>query len=387
MNKKAQSGVSGHFLSLWPLPLAVALSFPAIPSEAMEWRPDAAFGAEIEYTDNLFMVEEFPTSDTFLVGTADLRLSGRSETRSLDLDARARVQRLQRTKSANNEFYSAGLNYHQDFTQGNFGFLVDYSEGSTRTTDLEIIGIRPSFVFGKRRATTVVPQLGFQTNENNWLVFTGTYELVRYDLDIFTDYTNYQFGIDWFHTLNDTVELDTQIIAQRYDSLDNLVDYDYGSLLEIIDIDAGERWHYQVGAGLGYLIRKFDENYRTFLGRLRVTYDNETSQFYLSTESSLQPSGTALLSRLSSASLGYRNALSETSSMNAEIRVSRSNLIDSYPNYDNDVFSFNVNYNANLSDRISWGIRYTFTDNRTSLDNRDRISNSVFLSLTLGFSE
>jgi len=387
MNEKAQFGKSGHFLSTWFSALTVALSLPALPSQAMEWRPDAAFGAEIEYTDNLFMVEESPTADTFLIGTADFRLGGRSETRTLDLDARARIQRLQRTKSADNEFYSASLNYNEDFALGNFGLLADYSEGSTRTTDLETIGVRPIFIYGKRRATTVQPRIEFQTNENNRLAFTGSYDLIRYDLNNFTDYTNYQLAFDWFYSLNDTAELDTRIVAQRYDSLDNLVDHDYGSILEIIDIDTSERWHYQIGAGLGYLKRKLDKNYKTFLGRLQVTYNSENSQLYFVTESNLQPTGTARLSRLSRASLGYRHALSETSTMNAEIRASRSKLIDSSPNYDNDVLAFNLGYTAGFSERLSWGIRYAFTDNRSSLDNRNRISNSVFLSLTMGLAE
>lgn len=387
MNEKAQSGKSGHILSLWFLALMVALSFPARPSRAMEWRPDAAFGAEIEYTDNLFMVEESPTADTFLVGTADFHLGGQSEIRTLDLDARARIQRLQRTKSANNEFYSAGLVYSEDFSLGNFGLRAEYSEGSTRTTDLETIGVRPNFIYGKRRATMVQPRIEFQANENNRLVFTGNYDLVRYDLDTFTDYTNYQLGFDWFHSLNDTTELDTRVVAQRYDSLDNLIDHDYGNVLEIVDIDASDRWHYQIGAGLGYLIRKSDENYRTFLGRLRVTYDNENSQFYFTTESNLQPTGAARLSRLARASLGYRHNISETSTMNAEIRTSHSKLIDTSPNYDNDVLAFNLGYTASLSERLSWGLRYAFTNNRSSLDNRDRISNSVFLSLTMGLAE
>ncbi len=387
MNEKAQTGKSGHLLSLWFLVLTVALSFPNLQSQAMEWQPDAAFGAEIEYTDNLFMVEENPTADTFLVGTADFRLSGRSETRSFDLDARAQIQRLQRTKSANNEFYSAGLVYSEDFSQGNFGLRADYSEGSTRTTDLETIGVLPSFIFGKRRTTTIRPGIEFQTNENNRLAFIGNYDLVRYDIENLTDYTNYQIGFDWFYSLNHTIELDTRIVVQRYDSLDNEVDHDYGNVQEFIDIDASDRWHYQIGAGLGYLIRKFDENYRTFLGRLRVTYDSENSQLYFMTDSSLQPTGTAQLSRMSFASLGYHRAISENSSMNAEIRASRSTLIDTSPNYDNDVLTLNLGYTANLTERMNWGFRYAYTNNRTSSDNRNRISNSIFLTLTMGFAE
>ena len=384
MTEKAQSR---HFLSSRSVPLTIALSFQALSCQAMEWRPDAAFGAEVEYTDNLFMVEESPTSDTFLVGTVDVRLSGQSETRSVRLDGSARVQRLQRTKSANNEFYSAGLDYYEVFVHGNFGLRADYSEDSTRTTDLETIGIRPYFIFGKRRASTIQPRIEFDTNENNRLAFNGVYELVRYDLENFTDYTNYQLGFDWFHSVNDAVELDTQIIAQRYDSLDNLVDYDYGSLLEIADISASARWHYQIGAGLGYLIRKFDENYWTFLGRLRATYDSDYSQYYFSTESSLQPTASANLSRLSQVSLGYRHALTETSRISAEVRASRSILIDTTPSYNNDLLGFDLDYSANINERLSWAIRYSFIGNRTSLDNRNRISNSVFLTLTLGFTE
>ena len=387
MNEKDQTSIFNHYTSSWIFTLTVVLSFPAQPSRAMEWQPDAAFGIELEYTDNIFMVDESPTADTYFYGTADFRLGGRSETRSIDLDARARIQRLQRTKSANNEFYSAGLNYSEDFAVGNFGLRADYSEGSTRTTDLETIGVRPSFIFGKRRTTTIRPRIEFQANENNRLAFTGIYDLVRYDLDNLTDYTNYQIGFDWFYALNNTVELDTRLVAQRYDSLDNLIDHDYGSVQEIIDIDASERWHYQIGAGLGYLIRKFDENYRTFLGRFRVTHENDNSQLYFMTETNLQPTATARLSRLSRVSLGYHHVLSETSSMNAEIRASRSNLIDTSPNYDNDVMGFNLGYTANLSERLSWGVRYTFTNNQSSIDNRDRTSNSVFLSLTMGFAE
>ncbi len=384
MNEKAQSC---HFLSSWSVPLTIALSFPALTCQAMEWRPDAAFGAEIEYTDNLFMVEESPTSDTFFLGNVDVRLNGQSETRRIRLDGRARVQRLQRTKSANNEFFSAGLDYNESFTRGIFGLRADYTEDSTRTTDLETIGVRPYFIFGKRNATTVQPRIEFHINENNRLAFNGVYELIRYDLENFTDYTNYQLGFDWHHTLNDTIELDTQIIAQRYDSLDNLVDYDYGSLLEIADIAVSDHWHYQVGAGLGYLIRQSDENYRTFLGRLRATYDSDYSQYYFSTESSLQPTASANLSRLSQVSLGFHHALSETSTLTVEIRASRSYLIDTSPSYNNDLLGFNLDYNASLSERLSWGFRYTFTGNRTSSDNLDRISNSVFLTLTLGFTE
>jgi len=367
--------------------LTVVLSIPAQPSRAMEWQPDAAFGIELEYTDNLFMVEESPTADTFLFGTADLRLGGQSATHSLDLHARARIQRLQRTKSANNEFYSAGFNYKQDFLVSNLSLNANYTEGSTRTTDLETIGVRPSFIFGKRRTTTIQPRIEYQTNENNRLAFTGNYDLVRYDLDTFTDYANYQLGFDWFYSLNDTVELDTRIVVQRYDSLDNLIDHDYGSVLEILDIDASEHWHYQIGGGLGYLIRKFDKNYRTFLGRVRMNYDIENSRFYFMMESNLEPTGTARLSRLSRASLGYRHAISENTSINADIRASRSKLIDTTPNYDNETMALNFGYTANLSERIDWGLRYAFTKNRSSVDNKDRISNSIFFFLTMGFTE
>jgi len=336
---------------------------------------------------NLFMVEESPTADTLLVGTADVSLNGQSETRRLNLYGRAQIQRVQRTKSANNEFYSAGLDYDEDFTWGNFALRADYSEGSTRTTDLETIGVRPSFIFGKRRTTMISPLIELQTNENNRLAFNGEYELVRYDLENFTDYTNFQLGFDWLHSLNYRVELDTRIVAQRYDSIDNLVDHDYGSVQEIVDITANENWNYQIGLGVGYLKREYDENYRTFLGRFRASYDSENYQFYFSTESSLQPTATARLSRLSSAHLGFRRAFTETRTLNAEIRASRSNLIDTTPSYDNDVLGFNLGYNNDLTEQLTLGMRYTFTGNKTSLDNRLRISNSVFLSLTVGFAE
>ena len=387
MKENDQTSIFNHYTSSWILMLTVVLSIPAQPSRAMEWQPDAAFGIELEYTDNLFMVEESPTADTFLFGTADLRLGGQSATHSLDLHARARIQRLQRTKSANNEFYSAGFNYKQDFLVSNLSLNANYTEGSTRTTDLETIGVRPSFIFGKRRTTTIQPRIEYQTNENNRLAFTGNYDLVRYDLDTFTDYANYQLGFDWFYSLNDTVELDTRIVVQRYDSLDNLIDHDYGSVLEILDIDASERWHYQIGGGLGYLIRKFDKNYRTFLGRVRMNYDIENSRFYFMMESNLEPTGTARLSRLSRASLGYRHAISENTSINADIRASRSKLIDTTPNYDNETMALNFGYTANLSERIDWGLRYAFTKNRSSVDNKDRISNSIFFFLTMGFTE
>jgi len=345
----------------------------------MTWRTDTAFTAEIEYTDNLFMVEESPTSDTYLIGTANIRINGLSESRRLNLDGSVRAERLQKTQNANNDFYSFAIDYNEDFRSASFSMFTSYSEGSTRTTDIETIGILPSFIYGKRRNTTVRPQIEFEANEKNRFSFSINYELIRYDLNNLTNYTNYQVVSDWIHTLNYETRLNTRIIAQRYDSLDNSVDHDYGSVLEIIDYAASERFQFQIGLGIGYIKRETDDNYRTFLGRLRGTYQNEKSQIYFSTESSLEPTATSQLTRLSLFSIGYRREITENRLVNAEIRTSRSQLIDITPNYTNDVISFELGYNESLTERLSLVVRYTFTDNKTSFDS------SICISIRRGY--
>lgn len=359
--------------------------FSASDVHAMEWRPESTVGTEIEYTDNLYMDSENPTAETFLYGNAVFRLRGESDTTRILLNADVHAQRLQRTRRANNEFYTAGVACSRFFEQGEFSIETQYNETSTRAIDLETIGVTPNFIFGKQRSVTFHPRVEYDANETNRLAFAVRYDDIRYDLPNYTDYTNTNVQFNWFHSLNDRIELNTQMQVQRYDSRDNLVDHEYGSLLAVLNNEATDRWHLQIGAGLGYLVRTFGNNYRTFLGRFSATRLNEQSEFVIRAESSLQPTSSARLSRLSRFTLGYRLSISELSNINSEFGFSRSNIIDASPSYDNDLLRVGIGYHSRLNERLDWNARYAFINNLTSRDNLSRISNSIFLSLTLAF--
>ncbi len=371
----------------WFIILILASYILPASSTALQWRSDSSYGAEIEYTDNLFMVADSTTADTYLYGDVNLRLIGQSDIRSIIIEGGVRLQRLQRTKQANNEFYSAGLYYDDVYNWGSLALSASYDEASIRTTDLFTIGTQPIFIFGKRRSTSVQPLVEIDVNETNRLALSAAYDKNRYDLNILTDYINYLLGIDWYYNVTENIEIDIQALAQRYDSLDNLSDYDYGSTLIITDISSNDHWQIQVGGGIGYILRNYGQNYNTFLGLLRATYEKEYSQYYSLAESSLQPTSTRGISHLTRIILGYRHSISDERIISTELSASRSRLVDASPVYENDVLTFNLGYNGYLSELLVWEIRYYFVNNRSSLDNRNRRSNSLFLSLTMEFDE
>jgi len=356
-------------------------------THALSWSSSASAIISAEFTDNLFLTADNPEFDRLFYSDLDASLTGDDMQSRIELTGGVLTQRFQNNGDANNEFYNSSIRYQYSIPNRDIFVLAQYGETSTRTTDLETIGIVNNFIYGKRRTHSIMPAFSLETSSYNTFRGEITVEQVAYDLQNYTDYRNSTITLAWEHILNETQYLEIELQGQRYNSTDNLIDYDYGTTTFSIIGQASTDWEYRLGAGAGYVTRPTQNPFTTFILRAFATRHLEYTRLHAMTETRIVPTSAAQLTRLSSIDLGLETRLTEVGRLVASTRATRSEIIDVPGGYINDSFQFDIAYRHRFWTHISGETRYRFFSVQSSADSRPRQSNSLLVAVTISFDE
>ncbi len=375
---KYQSALSKYILAFVPF-IWVELK----QVHAMEWRKTAEIPIAVEYNDNLFYSNTDKISDIiYHVGTL-LRLDGTDEENEFNLSGGVDIQRLQTTSKADNEFYSARARY-EHLTEATISRVIaSYDERSTRTSELQSIGLVN--IFGKLKTYTIMPTLELELNELNRLVVNADFSRFDYDIETFIDYKNYQGQIIWSRIISEESEGGIEILLQRYDAVQNNIDYDYGALSGQLAVEEDSDFSYETAFGLGYILRKTGSNYKTLLFRLSAlkefTYTRVSGAF----SSNLQPTSAGQITRLTSLDFNLIHLLNENDNISLALRASRSEIVSTTVPYTTDYIRGEIGYLHQRADWLTFDVSYSYTSSISNIVDSRRFANIVFARLTLLF--
>jgi len=357
------------------------ISFSAV--NAMEWRNAAEVPLAVEFNDNLFYSSSDRTSDVIYHAGVHFRLDGSDELNQINLAGGVDAQRLRTTKTADNEFYSARARILHLMENSTTQLAAIYEERSTRTSELQSIGVVN--IFGKLKIYNIIPSIELDANDLNRLVFSLDMGRYDYDIDSFIDYKNYQGQIRWTRILSEKTEGGIDILLQRYDAVEDNIDYDYGSLHGTLSSEVSDDFSYETAVGIGYVLRKTGNNYNTLLFRLSTQKELQYTRIAGSLSSNLAPTSAGQITRLTTLELNLTHYLTDFENLSITGRASRSDIVSTITPYSTDYLRAEISYLRQQNDWITFDISYTYTTSLTSLSDSRRAANIIFTRLTLLF--
>ena len=350
---------------------------------AMEWRKTAEIPLAVEYNDNLFYSNTDKISDIIYHTGTLLRLDGTDEVNEINLSGGVDIQRLQTTRKADNEFYSARARYEHLTEATTSRIIASYDERSTRTSELQSIGIVN--IYGKLKTYTIMPTVEFELNDLNRLIINTDFSRFDYDIDTFIDYKNYQGRIIWSRIFSEETEGGIEILLQRYDAVQNNIDYDYGALSGQLTVEDDTDFSYETALGLGYILRKTGSNYRTLLFRISALKEFSYTRISGAFSSNLVPTSAGQITRLTSLDFNLTHLLNENGNLTLALRASRSEIVSTTAPYTTDYIRGEIGYLHQQSDWLAFDISYSYTSSFINITDSQRSANILFARLSLLF--
>ncbi len=363
--------------------VAVVAVFSFSTVNAMEWRNAAEIPLAVEFNDNLFYSSSDRTSDVIYHAGVHFRLDGSDELNQINLAGGVDAQRLRTTKTANNEFYSARARFLHLLENSTTQLAANYEERSTRTSELQSIGVVN--VFGKLKTYNLIPSLELEANELNRLVFSLDMGRYDYDIDSLIDYKNYQGQILWNRIFSEKTEGGIDILLQRYDAVEDNIDYDYGSLQGTLSSEVSNNFSYETAAGIGYVLRKTDNNYKTLLFRLSALKEFQYTRIAGSLTSNLAPTSVGQITRLTTLEIDLSHELTDYDNLTFTGRASRSDIVSTITPYTVDYIRAEISYQRQQNDWLTFDISYTYNSTLITLSDSRSAANIFYARLTLSF--
>jgi len=363
--------------------IVVALCFPFSAINAMEWRNVTEIPLAVEFNDNLYYSSSDRISDVIYHAGLHFRLDGSDEQNQINLAGGIDAQRLRTTKTADNEFYSARARFLHLMENSTAQLTANYEERSTRTSELQSIGVVN--IFGKVKIYNLIPSLELEANDLNRLLFSVDISRNDYDIDSFIDYKNYQGQILWTRIFSENTEGGIDILLQRYDAVLDNIDYDYGSLHGTLSSELSNNFSNEIALGIGYVLRKTGDNYKTLLFSLTTQKELQYTRIAGSLSSNLAPTSAGQITRLTTFELNLTHNLTDYNNLTITGRASRSDIVSSLNPYTTDYLLAEVSYLRQQTDWITFDVSYTYTTSVSTLSDSRRSANIVYASLTLLF--